>query len=187
MSPLAVLVCVILQGQPTQANGAAGTDATKTDASKPADTGQTTPADLPVSLSRIQRALSAPSQLKVLEPDMRDGRPIYRVDIEGVKIDLQTLLSKENLRGPVPYGGMTHAEFLDMVTPTGVRGYSAFSNAQGITVAATSIALQWAVLKALDAFKKAKNAREEEAARKEVEDALDALKKARAAAGLPDK
>ena len=79
---------------------------------------------------------------------MRNGRPVYRVDVEGAKIDIRTLLSKDALRGAVPYGGMTHQEFLDMVTPNDVRGYAAFSNAEGITVAATSIALQWAVLKA---------------------------------------
>ncbi len=143
--------------------------------------------DLPVSVARIQRALSAPSVLKILEPTVRDGRPVYRVDIEGAKIDMRTLLGKEALRGAVPYGGMTHQEFLDLVTPDDVRGYAAFSNAEGITVAATSIALQWAVLKAIDALKKAKDAREQDAARKEVDEALEALRKARRAAGLPEK
>jgi len=143
--------------------------------------------DLPVSLDRIQRALAAPGVLKILEPTVRDGRPVYRVDIEGAKIDMRTLLGKEALRGPVPYGGMTHQEFLDLVTPDDVRGYAAFSNAEGITVAATSIALQWAVLKAIDALKKAKDAREQDAATKEVEEALEALRKARRAAGLPEK
>jgi len=143
--------------------------------------------DLPVSLDRIQRALAAPGVLKILEPTVRDGRPVYRVDIEGAKIDMRTLLGKEALRGPVPYGGMTHQEFLDLVTPDDVRGYAAFSNAEGITVAATSIALQWAVLKAIDALKKAKDAREHDAAAKEVEEALEALRKARRAAGLPEK
>jgi hypothetical protein len=143
--------------------------------------------DLPVSLDRIQRALAAPGILKMLEPTVRDGRPVYRVDIEGAKIDMRTLLGKEALRGPVPYGGMTHQEFLDLVTPDDVRGYAAFSNAEGITVAATSIALQWAVLKAIDALKKSKDAREHDAAAKEVEEALEALRKARRAAGLPEK
>jgi hypothetical protein len=112
---------------------------------------------------------------------------VYRVDIEGTKIDMRTMLGKDALRGPVPYGGMTHQEFLDLVTPDDVRGFAAFSNAEGITVAATSIALQWAVLKAIDALKKAKDAREQDAARKEVEEALEALRKARRAAGLPEK
>jgi hypothetical protein len=182
----AVLLFLLMQVTPAPpVNGAAGADAAAAGKTQPA---VAEPADdLPVSLSRIQRALSAPPQLKLLEPSWRNGRPFFRVDIEGTKIDMQTLLSKEALRGAVPYGGMTHQEFLNMVTPAEVRGYSAFSNAQGMTVAATSVALQWAVLKALDAFKKAKDAREEEAARKEVQDALEALRKARRAAGLPDK
>jgi len=187
MSSTAVLLFLLMQVTPAaqQSNRSPGADVS---AAAKSQTAEADPAEeLPVSLSRIQRALSTPAQLKLIEPTMRNGRPLFRVDIEGAKIDMQTLLSKEALRGPVPYGGMTHQEFLDMVTPADVRGYSAFSNAQGITVAATSIALQWAVLKALDAFKKAKDAHEEEAARKEVEDALDALKKARRAAGLPDK
>jgi hypothetical protein len=186
-----VYLFLLLQATPAQqSNGSPGTDlsakASTTD--PPSNESQGALADgLPVSLSRIQRALSAPPVLKVLEPEMRNGRPVYRVDVEGEKIDLLTLLSKESLRGPVPYGGMTHQEFLDMVTPDDVRGYAAFSNAEGITVAATSIALQWAVLKAMDALKKAKDAREQEAARKEVEEALEALRRARRAAGLPEK
>jgi hypothetical protein len=186
MSSTAVLLFLLLQATPAlQSNGSPGADTSARAVAGPAqpDSGD----DLPVSLSRIQRALSAPPALKLIEPQMRNGRPFFRVDIEGAKIDMTTLLSKEALRGAVPYGGMTHQEFLDLVTPDDVRGYAAFSNAEGITVAATSIALQWAVLKAIDAFKKAKDAHAQEAARKEVEDALDALKKARRAAGLPDK
>jgi hypothetical protein len=188
MSCTAVLLFLLLQAPPApQSNGSPGSDAS---AKPPPASGETqtgTVDELPVSLPRIQRALSSPPALKLLEPQMRNGRPVYRVDVEGAKIDLRALLGKEALRGAVPYGGMTHQEFLDMVTPDDVRGYAAFSNAEGITVAATSIALQWAVLKAIDALKKAKDARAQEAARKEVEDALEALKKARRAAGLPDK
>ncbi len=144
--------------------------------------------DLPVSLKRIKRALASPTPLHVFEPkEVRDGRPVFRVDVEGQKIDIETILGKEFWRGPVSYGGMTHQEFLDLVTPNDVKGYAAFSNAEGITVAATSIALQWAVLKAIDQLKKAKDERAKAQARKEVEDALEALRKARRAAGLPDK
>jgi hypothetical protein len=149
---------------------------------------QASTGELPVSLKRIQRALAAPPVLKVLEPkEVREGRPVFRVDVEADKIDIQAILGKDFLRGPVPYGGMTHQEFLDLVTPNDVKGYAAFSNAEGLTVAATSIALKWAVLKAIDQLKKAKDARERDAARKEVEDALEALRRARRAAGLDDK
>jgi hypothetical protein len=189
MSSATVLLFLLLQVTPAQqSNGSPGSDpSTKP---PPAAGASETPApvdELPVSLDRIQRALSNPSALKVYDPVMRDGRPVYRVDIEGAKIDFQTLLGKESLRGAVPYGGMTHQEFLDMVTPDDVRGYAPFSNAEGFTIAATSIALQWAVLKAIDVLKKAQDARAQEAARKEVEEALEALRKARRAAGLPEK
>ena len=185
MSFTAVFLLLLLQATPAQpGTGSPGSDPL---AKPPPQSGTDDADDLPVSLSRIQRALAAPPALKILEPQMRNGRPVYRVDVEGAKIDIRTLLSKDALRGPVPYGGMTHQEFLDLVTPDDVRGYAAFSNAEGITVAATSIALQWAVLKAIDALKKAKDEHQQEAARKEVEEALEALRKARRAAGLPDK
>jgi hypothetical protein len=157
-------------------------------AAKQSAAGQASASELPVSLKRIKQALAAPPVLKVLEPkEVRDGRPVYRVDVEADKIDISTILGNDLLRGPVPYGGMTHQEFLDLVTPTSVKGYAAFSNAEGLTVAATSIALKWAVLKAIDKLKQANDARAKEAARKEVEEALEALKKARKAAGLDEK
>jgi hypothetical protein len=54
-------------------------------------------------------------------------------------------------------------------------------------VAAESVALQWAVLQAIDKLKSVKSDRAKEAARKEVEDAMEALRRARREAGLPDK
>jgi hypothetical protein len=56
-----------------------------------------------------------------------------------------------------------------------------------MVVAATSIALQWAALKAIDKLKDAKDERAKAQARREVEEALEALRRARRAAGLPDK
>jgi hypothetical protein len=143
--------------------------------------------ELPVSLKRIQRALAKPPSIRLLEPETRNGRQVYRVDVEGEKIDIQTIIGKDSLRGPSSYGAMTHQEFLNLVTPTEFRGFSGFSNAEGMVVAATSVALQWAVLKAIDKFKEARDDRAKEQARKEVQDAVDALRKARTAAGLPDK
>ena len=72
-----------------------------------------------------------------------------------------------------------------MVTPKDVRCYAAFTNAEGITVALTSLALPWALTSALERFHEARDARAKAAAKKEVDDALEALRKARLAAGLP--
>lgn len=166
--------------------------ATQQSTSPPAEPVASQPAgqssdDLPVSIKRIQRALAQPPSIRLIESKTRDGRPLYRVDIEGERIDITSILGRDFVRGPSSYGAMTHQEFLNLVTPDDVKGYAAFSNSQGIVVAATSIALQWAVLKAIDELKQAKDERAKEAARREVQDALEALRRARRAAGLPEK
>jgi len=188
MSLTVVLLAGLLSGIPQQSGAPVEPDQPKqTRAEKQPSQPASPPAELPVSLRRIQRALSQPPAIRLLEAKSRNGRQIYRVDVEGAKIDLAAILGRDALRGPAPYGGMTHQEFLDLVTPTDVRGYAAFSNGQGMMVAATSIALQWAVLKAIDALKTARDDRARERAQKEVEEALEALRRARRAAGLPEK
>jgi hypothetical protein len=184
-----LLSSVLLGASPQQSNASPPADAAATQptAQAPSTPVRVDPDELPISLKRIQRALSRPPVVRIREPEMRQGRPLYRVDVEAEKLDIVDLLGKDFLRGQASYGGMSHQEFLDLVTPKDVQGYAAFSNKQGLVVAATSIALQWAVLKAIDEFKKAKDAREREAARKEVQEALEALRRARKAAGLPDK
>ena len=138
--------------------------------------------EFPVSLARIQRALARPSTLR-FKPD----KPVFRVEIFGRKPTIEDILGPDYLRGPVPYGGMTHQEFLSMVTPKDVQGYAAFSNREGMVVAATSLALQWALQKAIHKVETAKEERAREAARREVQDALAELTKARKAAGLTPK
>jgi len=135
-----------------------------------------------VSLDRIQKAVTRPPAIKLTE-----SRPVFRVEVFGQNPKIEDILGPDYLKGPVPYAGMTHQEFLDMVTPKDVQGYAAFSNTQGMIVAATSVALKWALQKAIDKYKDAKDERAREAARKEVEDALEALRKARRDAGLPDR
>jgi hypothetical protein len=187
MSVTVVLLAVLLSGAPLQGGSAPGGAEPSTGSASGSKSNGGSEEELPVSVTRIQRALSNPPTIRLLQPETRDGRQVYRVDVEADKIDIQSLLGKDYLRGPAPYGAMTHQEFLNLVTPEGVRGYAPFSNAEGMVVAATSIALQWAVLKAIDKFKDASDDRAKEQARKEVQDALEQLRKARAAAGLPDK
>jgi type VI protein secretion system component VasF len=62
-----------------------------------------------------------------------------------------------------------------------------FSNMEGITVAATSLALQWGLLKAIDKLKEARTERAKDAARREVLEAMNQLEEARKKAGLPPK
>jgi len=140
------------------------------------------PDALPISLERIQKAVAKPRGIKLTE-----NRNVYRVEVFGENPSITDILGPDFLKGPVPYSGMTHQEFLNMVTPKDVQGYAAFSNGQGMMVAATSIALQWAVQKALDKYKDARGDRAKAAATREVQEALDALRRARRDAGLPDK
>jgi hypothetical protein len=177
-------IAILMQAAPPQQTGAAGTDtavaadsAAKSQAPAPLD-----PDNLPVSIERIQKRLATPPAIT-----FDSGKPVFRVEVLGKKPTIEDILGKDYLKGPVSWGGMTHQEFLNMVTPQDVRGYAAFSNKEAFTVAATSVALQWALQKAIQKFSDAKKEREKEAARQEVLDALNALQQARAKAGLPPK
>ena len=140
--------------------------------------------DLPVDLDRIQKALANTPKLRF---DPETSRPVFRVQIFGEKPTIDDILGPDWAKGPVPHGGMTHQEFLNLVTPKDVQGYAAFSNKEGMTVAATSFLLQWTLQKAIRKYNETKDERAREAARKEVMEALNALEEARAKAGLPRK
>ena len=189
MSVSVVLLAFLLAGAPAQQNGTS----TPADASSKKKASQGTaplnPNTLPVSIDKIQKALAQEPTLGVADPATRSdtGVPVFRVHVERQSLSIEEILGPDYLRGPVPYGGMTHQEFLNMVTPKDVQGYAAFSNGQAITVAATSFALKWALQTALREFQEARGERAREAARKEVREALEALRKARLEAGLPDK
>lgn len=143
--------------------------------------------ELPVSLEHIQRALNRKPAIKITEQ-----RPIFRVEVFGNKPTIEEVLGPNYLKGPTPApaGGMTHQEFLNMVTPEEFRGYAPYTNKEGLQIAATSFATAIAMQAVQSAWRKLQAARKEqerEAARREVEQALEALRKARRDAGLPDR
>jgi hypothetical protein len=143
--------------------------------------------ELPVSLDHIREALSRPPAIR-----LEDSQPVFRIEVIGRKITIEDILGPDYLKGPTPVsgGGPTHQEILDLVTPKDVQGYAAFSNKEAAVVAVTSFGFQLAlqgVQKAIQKLQEAKAGRDREAARKEVQDALAELEKARIAAGLPPK
>jgi hypothetical protein len=147
---------------------------------------QTGPSD--ASLERIQKKLMQDPAIKLdKQPESGRGATTFRVRVDAPTLTAEQILGPDFLRGPVPTMGMTHQEFLDLVTPKDVRGYAAFTNAQGVTVALTSTALQWALRNALEEWRNAKDERAREAAHKEVQEAVAALRQARRDAGLPPK
>jgi hypothetical protein len=137
---------------------------------------------LPVNFAKIRKAVARPAAIR---PD--SGRPVFRVQVFSRSPTIDDILGPDWKKGPTPLGAMSHQEFLNLVTPKDVQGYAAFDNKQAMTVAATSFALQWAVQKAMKKLDDARTERQKEAARREVDEALAALRKARREAGLPDK
>ena len=142
----------------------------------------TTPEELPVSLDRIQRALSTKPAL-----DLQEQHPVFRLEVFGRKPTLEDILGEKFWIGPTPYGGMTHQEFLDKVTPQLARPYAGFTGGSLVAVTALALMEQWALKQAIHKFRSATSDHEREAARKEVMDALVALERARRDAGLPPK
>ena len=148
----------------------------------PAETAQV-PADaLPVSIARIQRALSGPPPI-----DLKEQHPVFRLEIFGRKPTLEDVLGERFWVGPVPYGGMTHQDFLDMVTPKLAQNYAGFTGKYLIAETALTLMEQWALKSAISHFRDAKSDHQRDAARKEVLDALAALERARKEAGVSDK
>jgi hypothetical protein len=144
---------------------------------------------LPVSIDRIRKVLAQP---QTISPD---GVPVFRVEVFGEKPNLEALLGKEFWKGgapPTPGGaGMTHQEFLANVTPPEFRGTAMYTQGEAIGMMAMGVVLQWVVEKAVQKLEKAiqryraaRKVRVQEQARKEVQEALAALDRARAA-GLP--
>src|SRR5262245_8442144 len=135
--------------------------------------------DLPVSISRIQRALAGPPPI-----ELKEQHPVFRLEIFGRKPTIEDILGERFWVGPAPYGGMTHREFLDMVTPKMAQPSAGFSGKYPLAETALALMEQWALKSAIKHFRDAKTGREREAARKEVLEALAALERARRAAGL---
>jgi hypothetical protein len=140
------------------------------------------PDDLPVSLDRIQRALTMKPAI-----DLKEQHPVFRLEVFGRKPTIEDVLGEKFWIGPTPYGGMTHKEFLDMTTPKLAQPYAGFTGGYLLAETALTLAEQWALKSAIRKFRTALSDHEREAARKEVLSALAALEKARRDAGLPEK
>lgn len=136
-----------------------------------------------MSLERIQRALSAPPPAI----ELKEQNPVFRLEVFGRKPTLEDILGEKFWIGPTPYGGMTHSDYLNMVTPELARPYAGFTGGHLVAQSLLTLAETWALKQAIKRFRNAFSDREKEAARKEVMEALVALEKARRDAGLPAK
>lgn len=97
-----------------------------------------TAGELPVSLERIRRGLERDDTLLRAAGESR--HPIFRIDVDAELPSFSAFIGEdESLSSPAPWGGMTHNEFLTMVTPPQARSYGAFTNGDLLQVLATSI------------------------------------------------
>src|SRR5688500_4293079 len=78
--------------------------------------------ELPGSLDRIQRALAAPPPIQ-----LKEQNPVFRLEVYGRKPTLEDILGERFWIGLTPYGGMTHSDYLSMVTPQMAQPYGGFS------------------------------------------------------------
>jgi hypothetical protein len=96
---------------------------------------------VPVSLERIRRELRSPEAAVT-----GDGRLRYYVEVYGKAPRLTILEHLDGFdlrRGPVPFSGMTHQDFLDFVTPPEYRSFAGFSGKEAVQVAATTYLARW--------------------------------------------
>jgi hypothetical protein len=180
MGPFALALLIVLQQPVASSPPASATQASG--AAQQAPDQPLKPEDLPVSIDRIQRALSAPPSIT-----LKEQHPVFRLEVFGKKPTLEDVLGEKFWLGPTPYGGMTHQEFMNMVTPKEFQPYAGFTGKYLVAETALTLAQTWALKAAIRKFEDAREGRERDAARKEVLDALAELEKARRAAGLPDK
>jgi hypothetical protein len=124
----ALLATLLLLGS-QQAAPAAG--------APPAAPTQANSSDLPVSLDRIQRALSAPPAIS-----LNEQHPVFRVEVYGRKPTLEDILGERFWIGATPYGGMTHQDFLEMVTPKLAQPYAGFTGKYLVAENALALAEQ---------------------------------------------
>jgi len=140
---------------------------------------------LPISLDKIKKGLDeapeAPSTLRIGE------LPTFRIKIEGRRKpmlpDFQETL-RMPWQAPIP-GGIHNKEILDMITPPQARPFGAFTNGDLAEVAATSIfqALFTDVL--VKGLTRGVRTWQEWQIRREVEEELEAFKRANGIVDTP--
>src|SRR5262245_4913723 len=131
--------------------------------------------ELPVSLGRIREGLERPApsgtMLKAL-----DRQPDFRVEIRE-KQKLEELIASLDFKaGPTPAGGLYAFEQQRMLTPSVdnplAQPYAAFNQGQLMTILVENLVGKYFAGKALSAISKAQRESAEEAARRQVAEAI---------------
>jgi len=134
---------------------------------------QDPPPTLPVDLSRIKDALQAPIRIKIDDGKIR----FYTETIGRVGPTFKQMTVNFDLRnGPVPGAGMTHSEFLSMVTPKELYGSGGIKPLEILEWGLVNHVGWWAIRKLYKELSEAKDEREKEQIRRQIDRELAALK-----------
>ncbi|MDQ3069436.1 MAG: hypothetical protein M3R55_06875 [Acidobacteriota bacterium] len=137
------------------------------------------PEQLPVDLTKIREALRQNPQMRLDTDEIR-----FYVDIIGRIPTFEQIVGDYNLKvGPVAGAGMTHEEFLRMVTPQDVNSTTGITALDTLQVALTSYGMITMVKRAYEEYKKARTASERRAIQERIERELRELEKLRAGRG----
>jgi hypothetical protein len=134
---------------------------------------QTPPSDpdLPVNVERIKKALGLPPALRLDEEQLR-----FYVRVVAKMPHFEDFIHSFDLKvGGVPGAGMTHQEFLNMVTPREIYGATGMSAGEMLTIGLVNMAGQMIIKKGLQALREAKTEREIQAVRERINKELAAL------------
>jgi hypothetical protein len=173
--PIVLLLLLIGDGgwaSPAWAQTVPPPPATSVPATQPPQDPQPPPT-LPVDLKRIKHAIAAPVRIRI-----DDGRVrFYTETVAHAPISFQALSVNFDLRnGPVPGAGMTHSEFLSMVTPKELYSSAGFGALEVLQAGIVNSVGQWAIRKLIKELGETFDERKKEEIRKQIDRELAALR-----------
>src|SRR5688572_21560197 len=132
----------------------------------PPPTPQDPPPALPVDLKRIKGGLTTPAKIRIDDGKIR----FYTETVAHVTPSFKELTVNFDLRnGPVPGAGMTHQEFLTMVTPKELYGSGGIKPLETLEWGLVNYVGWWAIRKLYKELSEAKDEHRKEAIRKQID------------------
>jgi hypothetical protein len=163
---IAFVVAALLVSVPVAA-------AAQSQAQKPASKADQKPKDpvLPVDVEKIKKALEKPDVLVLDDSQLR-----FYATVTAKVPSFEDFVGDFDLRnGPVPRAGMTHQEFLNMVTPKELYSSAGITAPEMLQFAITNWAAQQVIKKGLQEIRQARTEREIRAIRDRINRELAAL------------
>ena len=186
MRLIALLVAMILTSAPVAGQEPQPSSSAPAPASSNPDGKAAPPPDLPVSLDRIREGLERPVSRPLRQSF--DERPTFRVEIRE-RMKIEALLATLDFKtGPTPSGGVYAYEQQRLLFPPSLnplaQPYSAFSQAQLVTILVENLMGKYLAGKAVSAISKSVRESAEAAVRREVDEAIAEYCASRADSGV---